>query len=294
MLEATFAGRLKLLRILAGLSQEDLAEALGIPQSKIVYYETGKVKPRKNAVKQIAALFSCAEHWLTDGIPDAFRFSWSVLPPTRYSHLVRMVRDAESGIQTLLPIFCQEHNVQRAFTFTWENHRSVFALEYGRGKYPCFLIIKTQEPMTSVLMNVLLKQEIANRLISTERISEAVWKHLFNPESGQDENRNSLHILLQDIQQMIPDRLTNLTMELYITKNIERMNVLHKRPTWSFPCDITVSNTDGIERAYALQEVFDILSKNVSATGTKIKIKFRKMADNEILSESNKSTNEGP
>jgi len=279
MNEVTFADRFKLLRILAGLSQEDVAEALDIPQSKIVYYEAGKVKPRKKTLEQITALFGCTEAWLTDGTPDAFEFSWSVLPPTRYSHLIRMVRDTESGVQALLPIFCREHNVRRAFIFSWTNLGSVFAIEYGCGDYSFFLMIKTKEPLTSILKNVLSELTIDSRPLSTEQIPETVWEQAFNPESSQDETRNSLSVLLQNIKREIPDRLDNLTIESFLSKYFERMKVLEKRSKWSFPCEITVSKNDGIGQKYALEEIADLLNSHDWATGVEIAIKFKRMAD---------------
>ena len=53
------AENLRNARKAAGLTQEQAAAALGIPQSQIAKWETGKRIPKLPALKKLAALYQC-------------------------------------------------------------------------------------------------------------------------------------------------------------------------------------------------------------------------------------------
>ncbi|MDD4391103.1 MAG: helix-turn-helix domain-containing protein [Eubacteriales bacterium] len=53
----TFAIKLKELRTLAGISQEKLAEKIGVSGVMISQYENGKKMPSRETIKKIAAFF---------------------------------------------------------------------------------------------------------------------------------------------------------------------------------------------------------------------------------------------
>lgn len=287
-MEVTFGDRLKLLRILHGLSQNDLSGALGIHQSKIVYYEAGKVAPRQKMVKRIASFFDCNPRWLSEGQPPAFRLAWSELPPPRYGHLNRMVRDAEHGLQELLPKFCQEHEVKRVFCFTWEGRGSVLSIGFGDRKSSNFLMIKTDPSFGEIIRKIFYDLKIETISIGTDDVSENVWEHLFREDNDVEEGKKSLRIIFQKIKSVIPDQLSDNQAELYVYKYENRLKVLQQRGRWSFPCDVTVTREGGISRSDALQEVMNLLQNYVSPTGALVEIAFKKMADNEVISPKDK------
>lgn len=66
-----WAARLAELRRRAELSQEAAAEAIGMTQSTVGAYETGKSEPNLATIERLAAVFSVSPAWLAFGIGDA-------------------------------------------------------------------------------------------------------------------------------------------------------------------------------------------------------------------------------
>lgn len=57
----------KIMRIRAGLTQPQVSEALGIPQSTIACWETGRALPRADKLPALAKLFKCSIDELLKG-----------------------------------------------------------------------------------------------------------------------------------------------------------------------------------------------------------------------------------
>ena len=51
---------LKERRKAAGLSQQEVAKAMGVNQSAVCQWETGKIKPRKKRLEKLAELYHCS------------------------------------------------------------------------------------------------------------------------------------------------------------------------------------------------------------------------------------------
>lgn len=56
----------KIMRIKAGFTQPQVSEALGIPQSTIACWETGRALPRADKLPVLAKLFGCTIEELLD------------------------------------------------------------------------------------------------------------------------------------------------------------------------------------------------------------------------------------
>ena len=63
-MEPIFAERLKILRKEAGLKQEQLADALGVTQRKISYWESGKIEPDLRTLLNISEYFGVSCDYL--------------------------------------------------------------------------------------------------------------------------------------------------------------------------------------------------------------------------------------
>lgn len=61
--------KLKDRRKAAGLTQKQVAEAVGVDQSQISNYEKGGYCPKMPTVLKLAELFNCTTKEITDGIP---------------------------------------------------------------------------------------------------------------------------------------------------------------------------------------------------------------------------------
>lgn len=64
---ATFASRLRDLRLQKGLTQEQLSDALGIGRSALAMYESGQRIPRYKTIDTIADYFGVTTDYLTGG-----------------------------------------------------------------------------------------------------------------------------------------------------------------------------------------------------------------------------------
>ena len=64
--------KFKTAREKSGMSQQGLAQALGVDQSAVCLWETGKTKPRAKLLPNIAKILGCSiDDLLADDVPDA-------------------------------------------------------------------------------------------------------------------------------------------------------------------------------------------------------------------------------
>lgn len=57
----------------AGLSQPDVARILGVDQSAVSHWETGRTKPRVGTLMRLAALYRCTVDELLNGNKEGFK-----------------------------------------------------------------------------------------------------------------------------------------------------------------------------------------------------------------------------
>lgn len=57
---------LKERRKAAGMTQQEVANVLGVDQSAVAYWERGKYKPRKKRLAALAKLYGCSEEELSE------------------------------------------------------------------------------------------------------------------------------------------------------------------------------------------------------------------------------------
>ena len=61
-----FKDKLKKLRTEAKMSQQSLADALGISKGELSKYESGRAYPSKEAIKKMASIFHVNSHYFND------------------------------------------------------------------------------------------------------------------------------------------------------------------------------------------------------------------------------------
>ncbi len=74
----TFADRLKSLRMTRGESQEDVAKALGISQSRYQTYESNKREPNSVLLIKIAKYFGVSTDYLLGNFQDSSNIDFSI------------------------------------------------------------------------------------------------------------------------------------------------------------------------------------------------------------------------
>lgn len=84
-----FGVKVRKLRDAAGLTQAELAEKLDVSRPAIGTWESGKVRPRLNKLKELADLFgvTVAELMGEDAEPVPFRASGTMMPLLGYAHM---------------------------------------------------------------------------------------------------------------------------------------------------------------------------------------------------------------
>ena len=66
----SFPNRVSIARTALGLTQDELAQKVGVVRRQIAAYEGGEAKPRINALQNLAAALGTTTSWLTSGVGD--------------------------------------------------------------------------------------------------------------------------------------------------------------------------------------------------------------------------------
>lgn len=118
--------RVKILRLLRGRSQPELAAEAGISQAQIASYERGAYKPKSAAVLQMAKALHVSPDYLLYGSPPLSDQYWSVQADTR-DHITGKIAN---DIIDLLPGLLRESKIICAFTAKVKDGLVIFM---GRG-----------------------------------------------------------------------------------------------------------------------------------------------------------------
>lgn len=94
--------RIKEVRAVLGLSQQEFADRIGIKRGAVANYEVGRNKPIDAIISLICREFGVSEHWLRTGDGDMF------IQISRDKEIMRFVGDVMQG---------EDDNFQRRFLF---------------------------------------------------------------------------------------------------------------------------------------------------------------------------------
>lgn len=103
--------RIKCLRILSGLSQEQLADIAGVNRSSVVSWERGAYGPSSAAVETVASVLLCPPGYILFGSPVISTAMWQLCPPRAKKY----IEAYRSDLQRLIPPFVQESGFCRAW-----------------------------------------------------------------------------------------------------------------------------------------------------------------------------------
>jgi|GEM_PF-5405807 len=127
--------RLKILRILSGLTQDDLAAAACVPRSSIGVWESTKYGPSHTAVPKLADVLNVTPGFLAFGYPAISSAIWVPHLPERPDHIVSQTKT----IKTLLPLFLGEISISSIATTSLSDEEILCFL--GNGKAFQYLIV---------------------------------------------------------------------------------------------------------------------------------------------------------
>jgi len=127
--------RIKMLRIADGLTQQYLAELLGVSQNTVTKMETGKSRPSLNSINILANYFIVSKEWLQHGtppmIPNGWGYAsvpfkgWSELPKVEKSTKLNQIVDA---MVTIFADFLVESHIKKFATALIEGSDNVLCV----------------------------------------------------------------------------------------------------------------------------------------------------------------------
>jgi transcriptional regulator with XRE-family HTH domain len=130
------AGRIKILRLLNGYTQEAIAALLGISRPSIVVWESGKHPPSPEFVIRLAKLVGVEPGYISYGSPLLSCCAWIPAPPDRAQNLSPYLRDFSS----LFPELLDENGLDAARFSKLGDGSTMFLLGRQR-EYSCLMLV---------------------------------------------------------------------------------------------------------------------------------------------------------
>jgi transcriptional regulator with XRE-family HTH domain len=131
------AGRIKILRLLNGYTQEAIAALLGTSRPSIVVWESGKHPPSSEYVIRLADLVGVEPGYISYGSPRVSCCAWIPTPPDRAQNLSPYLRD----IASLFPEFLDENGLDAARFSKLGDGGTMFLLGRER-EFSCLMLVR--------------------------------------------------------------------------------------------------------------------------------------------------------
>lgn len=114
--------RIKILRILLGLTQEQLATSAGVNRASVVSWERGSYNPSHSAATALSGVLLCSPGYLLFGDKLIGSACWQPASPQRSKYMKDYIRD----VNTLLPPFFTENSINYMAFYNALNGRVAF------------------------------------------------------------------------------------------------------------------------------------------------------------------------
>jgi len=236
------AGRIKILRLLNGYTQEAVAALLGISRPSIVVWESGKHPPAPEFVIRLAELVGVEPGYISYGSPQISCSAWIPAPPDRPQNLSSYLRD----IASLFPALLDENGMNVARYSRLGDGGAMFML--GREKeLSCLLLAKSS--LTECFVRI-FDERNAVEMGSFDRVTiesfgedeltfiarhaadfsinlEGIWNALVKARPGARIKENALSILFASFSvvmqqyEIVGDELMKVSG--FFTENFKRL-----------------------------------------------------------------------
>lgn len=128
--------RIKILRILSGLTQERLAELAGLNRSSLVFWERGVYNPSAGAAEALGKVLLCPPGYIMFGTPLPESAAWELTPPK----VSRYIAGYYSDIKSLFTDFSAELHIDFVAIYHGDNGHLLFLGNSGGPlRYALFL-----------------------------------------------------------------------------------------------------------------------------------------------------------
>lgn len=129
--------RFKLMRILAGFTQEGLAAAGGLSRASLTLWEKGSYNPSQTALSKLSETLDVEPAYLMFGKPPCGPAYWVPIGSERPKHLNTMIED----IKNLVPQFIRENGFDRAVVADLLDGGKAYVLGH-RDQRNCLLLVE--------------------------------------------------------------------------------------------------------------------------------------------------------
>lgn len=197
------AERLKILRLLRGLTQTELAAQAGLPQASLASMERGKYSPVGDTGMSIAAVLGVPFDYLYSGTPVIdFQHPvvWSPKPPPRPQHFQTFTND----VRQLFPRFLDENRFNVVMSselgdggFLFLIGRPAAASDFGRGKIILPEDVKPPNYLFSCLLLVESRLSVSFKVAFTSSKMEILESNKLSNCTVESLNEN-------DVENIIP------------------------------------------------------------------------------------------
>ena len=150
--------RLKILRILCGLSQADLASQLQVSQGNVATWERKNMFPRTQTIaKSLSEVLQSGLGYLSYGESSLKSAFWEPQPPENPRHLSSYAKE----VSNLLPEFCAENSIEQCAYLAASDGTLYFLGQGGEPlNFAMFLTLRTDKIFAEPL-STLKKTELA-------------------------------------------------------------------------------------------------------------------------------------
>lgn len=225
--EFNFGGRLKVLRLLAGLNQEQLADKSDVNRVSINRWETAGQPPALYSVELVAKHLGVSSDYLYHGGRTAFpsKAFWSPAVPANQKYINKLRND----LMDLLPALFNEAEIDHAAIYTISN-QDLFVLLWrskqkeGQRVDVDYLLAAGRSPLSEIVreaVSVSVKSRYdlgelqASNHIEGMHSAESKLGEIFKTRIGINSR------LLSDIKEFVDNRSIMNLLEAFGTKIIE-------------------------------------------------------------------------
>jgi transcriptional regulator with XRE-family HTH domain len=247
--------RIKLFRLLNGLTQQELSEAVKTEPTYLVRYERGPIVPPTRIVFRLSEELGIEPKWLVESSTAPFVFLMA--EPLKAGMTARQITGISKSFQELFPAFLEDSNIDAfckiilpagaAYCFAFHCKDSL-GLLLPDGSVLILILPKAHEKEMDRLMaeHVLVNDEPSGREVS-------LVKSIFQKgETNPAEEDKALQSIL--------DRLRNKGAAWINTGECvkawrQRLQIQGTRTEWIIPVNFTISSRERISREDALRFV---------------------------------------
>jgi transcriptional regulator with XRE-family HTH domain len=251
--------RIKLLRLLAGITQVDVSRHLDISQHNIAMLEKGRYKPRLSQAESLSTLFGCSVDWLLFGKIPAFPvLGYAIIPP-KIDISRKKFNEIDDALRTLFVDFLKENEVKEYTLITSPSTTK------ERSVYVFYL---PHNALFLLMVEWIFHQSIVNvieQVISENKIQK-IKESIIDNESSSNFFSGDIIKSCESMSEIFKNIGIDDPRYIDAYRALKNRNIKRE---WVFTCTLKIRNSAGISEEEAYQAILDIESAYYNSPGAK-------------------------